>query len=242
MSTVSFTPWENCWRQQGEKRWEEQEMNSGRRADKFLSVCRPYFTIAACVSALSLAVARSDGAAFVGVFACCGRWCSSLLWCATSNSYYCICHFCSWKYLITSIDTFWSSWIMSSGIGVKGTVGRCYPFYADLRKCVVSSLLSFRSKLVRRMGRLLSGSGAFSLPPSTRLITIALDCCCLEGKFVTPSCVVGLYFDSPIGLSWFVGAWIHSQRNTKKVPRQCVGKKTKIILNASTDSRRRQEF
>ena len=48
-------------------------MNSGRRADKFLSVCRPYFTIAACVSALSLAVARSDGAAFVGVFACCGR-------------------------------------------------------------------------------------------------------------------------------------------------------------------------
>src|SRR6056300_1378853 len=29
--------------------------------------------------------------------------------------------------------------IMSSGIGVKGTIGRCYPFYADLRKCVVSS-------------------------------------------------------------------------------------------------------
>lgn len=28
---------------------------------------------------------------------------------------------------------------MSSGIGVKGTLGRCYPFYADLRKCVVSS-------------------------------------------------------------------------------------------------------
>jgi hypothetical protein len=27
---------------------------------------------------------------------------------------------------------------MSSGIGVKGTIGRCYPFYADLRKCVVS--------------------------------------------------------------------------------------------------------
>eukprot|EP00429_Kryptoperidinium_foliaceum_P063766 CAMPEP_0176067688 /NCGR_PEP_ID=MMETSP0120_2-20121206/33788_1 /TAXON_ID=160619 /ORGANISM="Kryptoperidinium foliaceum, Strain CCMP 1326" /LENGTH=78 /DNA_ID=CAMNT_0017401309 /DNA_START=93 /DNA_END=329 /DNA_ORIENTATION=+ len=25
---------------------------------------------------------------------------------------------------------------MSSGIGVKGTLGRCYPFYADLRKCV----------------------------------------------------------------------------------------------------------
>eukprot|EP00526_Cylindrotheca_closterium_P027934 CAMPEP_0113618036 /NCGR_PEP_ID=MMETSP0017_2-20120614/9117_1 /TAXON_ID=2856 /ORGANISM="Cylindrotheca closterium" /LENGTH=78 /DNA_ID=CAMNT_0000527507 /DNA_START=104 /DNA_END=340 /DNA_ORIENTATION=- /assembly_acc=CAM_ASM_000147 len=25
---------------------------------------------------------------------------------------------------------------MSSGIGVKGTIGRCYPFYADLRKCV----------------------------------------------------------------------------------------------------------
>eukprot|EP00428_Durinskia_dybowskii_P027263 CAMPEP_0170239062 /NCGR_PEP_ID=MMETSP0116_2-20130129/19288_1 /TAXON_ID=400756 /ORGANISM="Durinskia baltica, Strain CSIRO CS-38" /LENGTH=78 /DNA_ID=CAMNT_0010489879 /DNA_START=63 /DNA_END=299 /DNA_ORIENTATION=- len=25
---------------------------------------------------------------------------------------------------------------MSSGIGVKGTMGRCYPFYADLRKCV----------------------------------------------------------------------------------------------------------
>ena len=29
---------------------------------------------------------------------------------------------------------------MSSGIGVKGTLGRCYPFYADLRKCVVSVL------------------------------------------------------------------------------------------------------
>lgn len=29
---------------------------------------------------------------------------------------------------------------MSSGIGVKGTIGRCYPFYADLRKCVVRRL------------------------------------------------------------------------------------------------------
>jgi hypothetical protein len=27
--------------------------------------------------------------------------------------------------------------IMSSGVGVKGTLGRCYPFYADVKKCVV---------------------------------------------------------------------------------------------------------
>ena len=27
---------------------------------------------------------------------------------------------------------------MSSGVSVKGTLGRCYPFYGDLRKCVVS--------------------------------------------------------------------------------------------------------
>lgn len=32
----------------------------------------------------------------------------------------------------------WQFFKMSSGIGVKGTMGRCYPFYADLRKCVVS--------------------------------------------------------------------------------------------------------
>ena len=37
-----------------------------------------------------------------------------------------------------------SSAIMSSGIGVKGTLGRCYPFYADLRKCVVSWVVVVR--------------------------------------------------------------------------------------------------
>ncbi|VEU39488.1 unnamed protein product [Pseudo-nitzschia multistriata] len=25
---------------------------------------------------------------------------------------------------------------MSSGVGVTGTLGRCYPFFADLKKCV----------------------------------------------------------------------------------------------------------
>jgi len=25
---------------------------------------------------------------------------------------------------------------MSSGVGVHGTLGRCYPFYADVKKCV----------------------------------------------------------------------------------------------------------
>eukprot|EP00934_Nitzschia_sp_Nitz4_P008892 Nitzschia sp. Nitz4//scaffold3_size479765//140789//141113//NITZ4_000061-RA/size479765-augustus-gene-0.32-mRNA-1//-1//CDS//3329550641//8882//frame0 len=31
---------------------------------------------------------------------------------------------------------------MSSGIGVKGTIGRCYPFYADLRNCVAKKTIS----------------------------------------------------------------------------------------------------
>ncbi|KAG7350608.1 hypothetical protein IV203_009968 [Nitzschia inconspicua] len=30
---------------------------------------------------------------------------------------------------------------MSSGVGVKGTLGRCYPFYADLKKCVQKKTL-----------------------------------------------------------------------------------------------------
>eukprot|EP00339_Tiarina_fusa_P008064 CAMPEP_0117034854 /NCGR_PEP_ID=MMETSP0472-20121206/24787_1 /TAXON_ID=693140 ORGANISM="Tiarina fusus, Strain LIS" /NCGR_SAMPLE_ID=MMETSP0472 /ASSEMBLY_ACC=CAM_ASM_000603 /LENGTH=78 /DNA_ID=CAMNT_0004744145 /DNA_START=96 /DNA_END=332 /DNA_ORIENTATION=- len=25
---------------------------------------------------------------------------------------------------------------MSSGVGLQGTIGRCYPFYADIRACV----------------------------------------------------------------------------------------------------------
>lgn len=37
---------------------------------------------------------------------------------------------------------------MSSGVGVKGTLGRCYPFFADLKKCVVSEFL-FASYIVR---------------------------------------------------------------------------------------------
>ena len=32
---------------------------------------------------------------------------------------------------------------MSSGVGVTGTLGRCYPFFADLKKCVVSPVSLF---------------------------------------------------------------------------------------------------
>ena len=37
---------------------------------------------------------------------------------------------------------------MASGMGVKGTMGRCYPFYADLRACVVSCWFFFANNFL----------------------------------------------------------------------------------------------
>jgi len=32
---------------------------------------------------------------------------------------------------------------MSSGYGIRGGIGRCYPFFADLKECLVSTQIAF---------------------------------------------------------------------------------------------------
>jgi hypothetical protein len=39
--------------------------------------------------------------------------------------------------------------IMSSGFGLKGTVGRCYPFFADYKDCLVSGTKNNEEKYLK---------------------------------------------------------------------------------------------
>jgi hypothetical protein len=44
---------------------------------------------------------------------------------------------------------------MSSGFGIRGGIGRCYPFYAELKECLVVSDLTTRN-ITTESGRALS--------------------------------------------------------------------------------------
>ena len=104
---------------------------------------------------------------------------------------------------------------MSSGIGVKGTIGRCYPFYADLRKCVVSS--SFDEPSFQHTCHSFSIANRSN---SSFCLTLDLS---LKISF----------------LSYF-----HNYRDKRMLAAQqeCAGKRMRITLNAFTDSRKRSAF
>lgn len=54
---------------------------------------------------------------------------------------------------------------MASGYGLRGGIGRCYPFYADFKKCMVS-IRNVLDSFLRGTRRILPDS--FSLPPLFR--------------------------------------------------------------------------
>ena len=118
---------------------------------------------------------------------------------------------------------------MSSGIGVKGTIGRCYPFYADLKKCVVRSF---------GVCYLVCCEIHPELACPTRLLFIAL----------LPQLCRFLLLVS-FGFTWVTAVTdditvspTSRPKSTRKARRPCAGKKTRTTSNAFTDLRKSNAF
>ena len=106
---------------------------------------------------------------------------------------------------------------MSSGVGIKGTLGRCYPFYADLKKCVVR----YWFVQINQWGNEWSESVWK----------------CRRGNFPRVGWLDSCLFHSLRYDCW--SATRHSKKRLRKAPKPCVGQRTRIILNVYMDSRRR---
>ena len=123
---------------------------------------------------------------------------------------------------------------MSSGVGVTGTLGRCYPFFADLKKCVVSFvwqrwLFSRGWKWCGVMWYIAQRLEVYSTIYYYRLCDFRLELAVIDWSIAS---------SSPPFHSITI-ALFRSRGKQRTVLRRCAGVKTKIILNASTDSKKK---